>query len=174
VGQNIGGKLFVAYAFKSNSTDTDETAGAGLGIVDVFDTQGVFVKRLINDGGVLNAPWGLALAPSDFGTFSNDLLVGNFGDGLINAFDPTTGAFLGQLSDANGNPIQIDGLWALTFGNGARAGKTNELFFTAGINDEAHGLFGKLEAKPVPEPATISLFSLGLIPALALLRRRKS
>ena len=90
----------------------------------------------LTSGGALNSPWGLALAPSNFGTFSNDLLVGNFGDGLINVFDPTTGASLGQLQNAQGKAIQIDGLWALTFGNGDGAGATNSLFFTAGPDGE--------------------------------------
>ena len=94
---------------------------------------------------MLNSPWGLALAPANFGPFSHDLLVGNFGNGHINAFDPQTGTFLGQPKDQFGNPIVIDDLWGLAFGNGAAAGQTDELFFTAGIADEAHGLFGKIQ-----------------------------
>jgi uncharacterized protein (TIGR03118 family) len=96
--------------------------------------------------GALNSPWGLALAPHNFGEFSNHLLVGNFGDGRINAFDLRTGEFDGQLSDPQGEPISIDGLWSLKFGNGFDGGPTNLLFFTAGIEDEAHGLFGSLRA----------------------------
>ena len=90
-----------------------------------------------------NSPWGLAIAPSDFGQFSGDLLVGNFGDGRINAFDPTTGEFIGVLSSRPGKPIEIDGLWGLMFGNGT-AGTPTTLLFTAGPNDENDGLFGTL------------------------------
>jgi DNA-binding beta-propeller fold protein YncE len=115
------------------------------GIVDVFDTNGNFVKRLISHG-QLNAPWGLALAPADFGAFSNDLLVGNFGNGRINAFDPNTGAFIGQLMNSKGKAIKINGLWGLMFGNGGQAGQKNQLFFTAGIHNEADGLFGMITA----------------------------
>ena len=142
--QNIGGNLYVTFA-KRDAAKHDDVAGPGHGFVDVFDTNGNLISRLISRGS-LNSPWGLALAPNDFGQFSNDLLVGNFGDGHINAFDPDTGAFLGQLSDQKGKPIVIDGLWSLQFGNGAAAGATNELFFTAGIDGEAHGLFGKIQS----------------------------
>jgi uncharacterized protein (TIGR03118 family) len=103
------------------------------GFVDVFDTDGHLIARLVSNG-ALNSPWGLALAPGNFGQFSGDLLIGNFGDGTIHAFDPTTGAFLGTLEDASGNPIVIQGLWGLLFGNGGGGGATNELFFTAGIS----------------------------------------
>jgi uncharacterized protein (TIGR03118 family) len=127
----------------------------GNGFVDVFDTNGNLLERLVTNG-PLNSPWGLALAPGDFGQFSNDLLVGNFGDGMINAFDPITGALLGQLDDANGLPITIEGLWGLLFGNGGTGGATNELFFTAGIPGpdmiEDHGLFGDLKLQ-YPNPA---------------------
>jgi len=130
--QNIGGKLYVTYtSFQSD------------GLVDIFDTDGNFLQRFATNG-TLSAPWGLALAPANFGQFSNDLLVGNLGDGHINAFDPTTGAFLGQLSDHNGNPIAIDHLWGLAFGNGMLAGRKNDLLFTAGIEMETHGLFGAI------------------------------
>ena len=123
----------------------------------------------------LNSPWGIALAPSNFGQFSGDLLIGNFGDGTINAFDPTTGAFLGTLEDASGHPIVIEGLWGLLFGNGGSGGAMNELFFTAGIprlggtDIEAHGLFGALT---VPEPSTLALLMSGV--ALLVLRRRRA
>ena len=130
------------------------------GFVSLFDTNGSFIRRVAS-GGSLNAPWGLALAPGNFGDFSNALLVGNFGDGRINALDPASGALLGQLADVGGAPIAIDGLWALKFGNDAAAGRSNELFFTAGIGGEAHGLFGELAA--VPEPGTLALLSLGLL-----------
>jgi uncharacterized protein (TIGR03118 family) len=140
--QNIGGNLYVTFA-KQDPAKHDDEAGPGHGFVDVFDTNGNLIRRLISRGS-LNSPWGLALAPANFGQFSSDLLVGNFGDGHINVFDPNTGAALGSLQNSGGVPIQIDGLWSLQFGNGAAAGATNELFFTAGIDGEAHGLFGKI------------------------------
>ncbi|HTK78561.1 MAG TPA: TIGR03118 family protein [Gemmataceae bacterium] len=142
--ENIGGKLFVTYA-KQDPDKKDDVAGAGNGFVDMYDLNGNFLQRLISQG-ALNSPWGLALAPATFGTFANDLLVGNFGNGLINAFNPTTGALAGQLSDAQNRPVSIDGLWALKFGNNGTAGGAGTLFFTAGINDEADGLFGRLSA----------------------------
>jgi uncharacterized protein (TIGR03118 family) len=174
--QNVGGKLYVTYAVQ-DSTKHDDVAGAGNGIVDVFDTNGNFLQRLVPNGSSspLNSPWGLALAPSNFGQFSGDLLIGNFGDGTIHAFDPTTGAFLGTLDDASGNPIVIQGLWGLLFGNGGNGGAMNELFFTAGIptpgdtDIEAHGLFGALT---VPEPSTMALLMSGV--ALLVLRRRRA
>jgi uncharacterized protein (TIGR03118 family) len=122
----------------------DEVAGAGLGFVNVFDTSGRFLHRVAARG-ALNAPWGLALVPQGFGAFSGDLLVGNFGDGRISAYDPATGNFLGQLANEDGAPIAIDGLWALRFGNGV-TGSPTDLLFTAGIGDEAHGLFGCIAA----------------------------
>src|SRR5262249_34456999 len=140
--RNIGGQLFVTYALQDANAE-DDVAGPGHGFIDVFDTSGVFLRRFASQG-TLNSPWWLAQAPAAFGPFSNDLLVGNFGDGRINAFDPNSGKFLGQLADPLGNPIEIDGLWALSFGNGGAAGPTGTLFFTAGIQDEAHGLFGSL------------------------------
>ncbi len=141
--QNIGGKLYVTYALQKPDKHDDQ-AGAGRGFVDVFDTAGHLLRRFAEHG-ALNSPWGLALAPSHFGRFSHDLLVGNFGDGRINAFDLDSGEFHGQLKDEGGHPITIDGLWALAFGNGHLAGKQNELFFSAGINDEVDGLFGKIQ-----------------------------
>ena len=141
--QNIGGSLYVSFALQ-NKAHHDDVAGAGNGFVDVFDTSGNLVRRFASQG-TLNSPWGLALAPGDFGTFSNDVLVGNFGDGRISAFDPATGAFLGQLQDQSGRPITINGLWGLAFGNGGLAGDTTTLFFASGLNDEADGLFGSIE-----------------------------
>ncbi len=142
--QNIGGNLYVTFA-KQNAAKHDDVAGPGHGFVDVFDTNGNLLRRLIAHGS-LNSPWGLALAPANFGQFSNDLLVGNFGDGHINVFDPNTGAALGSLQIGGVIPIQIDGLWSLQFGNDAAAGPSNELFFTAGIDGEAHGLFGDIQS----------------------------
>jgi uncharacterized protein (TIGR03118 family) len=141
--QNIGGDLFVTFALQ-NAAHHDDVAGAGNGFVDVFDTSGNLLRRFAAHGS-LNSPWGLALAPGNFGTFSNDVLVGNFGDGRINAFDPTSGKFKGQLQDPHGNPIAINGLWGIAFGNGGLAGDTNKLFFASGLNDEADGLFGYIE-----------------------------
>ena len=143
--QNIGGNLYVTFALQ-DAAHHDDAHGPSRGFVDVFDTNGNLLKRLISRG-ALNSPWGLALAPSNFGQFSNDLLVGNFGNGRINAFDPNTGALLGQLKNQKGLIISINGLWGLAFGNGHAAGQTDELFFTAGINDEANGLFGKIQSE---------------------------
>ena len=134
----IGGRLLVTYAFKASPTDGDETAGPGLGYVDEFDLAGNFVRRFASQG-MLNAPWGMALAPRGFGKFGGALLVGNFGDGAINAYDPRSGAFLGQLSDPHGKVIQIEGLWGLAFGQGS---DESSLYFTAGPDDENHGLLG--------------------------------
>ena len=142
--QNIGGKLYVTYAQQSHKDPEDET-DRGSGFVDVFDTSGHLLQRLIL-GNHLNAPWGLALAPADFGAFSNALIVGNFGNGHLQAFDPDSGKYLGQLKDESGKPIVIDGLWGITFGNGGNGGDKNALYFAAGIQDETHGLFGSLRA----------------------------
>jgi uncharacterized protein (TIGR03118 family) len=132
--------LFVTFAFKASPEDGDETAGPGLGYVDRFDLEGRLLQRFAG-GGSLNAPWGLVLAPHDFGRFGGALLVGNFGDGTVNAFDPHSGNFLGQVSDAAQAPIQIEGLWGLTFGS---EGDRPLLYFTAGPGDENHGLLGVL------------------------------
>ena len=142
--QALGGRIYVTYA--QQDAGGDEVKGAGLGIVDVYDTAGALIRRLVT-GGPLNAPWGLALAPADFGTFSNALLVGNFGDGRINAFDANTGAFLGTLSDANGNPIVVDGLWGMAFGNGLSNQGTSTLFVAAGPSDESHGLYARIDKR---------------------------
>jgi uncharacterized protein (TIGR03118 family) len=144
--QAIGDRIYVSYA-KQDAAAEDEVAGAGLGAVNVFDTAGTLVKRLIPVGDKLNAPWGMALAPANFGRFSNALLVGNFGDGKINAYDPSSGAFLGTLSKANGNPIAIDGLWGIAFGNGINNQPTNTLFFAAGPADETHGVYGRIDTR---------------------------
>jgi uncharacterized protein (TIGR03118 family) len=142
--QNLGGKIYVTYALQ-DAPKHDDVPGAGHGFVNVFDAVGQFQRRLIS-GGALNSPWGLAIAPTNFGLFGNALLVGNFGDGRINGYDPNTGAFLGTLNDQSGNAISIEGLWALTFGNGVGGGDLNTLYFSAGIGAESHGLFGKLAA----------------------------
>jgi uncharacterized protein (TIGR03118 family) len=137
----IKGKLYVTFA-KQDATLHDDVAGSGHGFVDVFTNNGKFVRRLVSHG-ALDSPWGLALAPRSFGQFGGDLLVGNFGNGLINVYNPDNGAHLGVLRQSNGVPIQIDGLWGLRFGNG-NAAKTGELLFSAGPSDESHGLLGKI------------------------------
>ena len=138
--REIGGHLFVTFAFKASPTDGDETGGPGLGYVDEFDLRGNLLRQFASQG-TLNAPWGLALAPRGFGKFSGAVLVGNFGDGAINAFDRHTGEFLGQLADAQGNVIYIGGLWGLAFGADSHS---VSLYFTAGPNDENDGLIGVL------------------------------
>jgi uncharacterized protein (TIGR03118 family) len=144
--QNIQGDLYVTYA-KQDQARMDDVPGRGLGIVDVFDANGILIRR-IGTGGDLNAPWGLALAPAEFGRFSNRLLVGNFGDGAILAFDPHDGAFLGRLHKSTGGVLKIDGLWGLAFGNGLLGQSTGTLFFAAGPDHENHGLYGTIQAVP--------------------------
>jgi uncharacterized protein (TIGR03118 family) len=143
--QAIGDRIYVAYA-KRAATGDDEQAGDGLGVVAVFDTGGTLIKQLAV-GGALNAPWGIALAPANFGLFSGALLVGNFGDGKINAFDPASGNMMGTLSKADGTPIAVDGLWGIAFGNDVQNQPSNTLFFAAGPADEAHGLYGRIDLK---------------------------
>src|SRR5205814_3490609 len=140
---NIQGNLYVAYAQKEEDGD-DEVAGPGLGFVDVFDADGVLLRRLATRG-KLNAPWGMALAPTGFGKFSNALLVGNFGDGTINGYDPKNGTSLGQLRTADNNVLVIDGLWGIAFGNGILSQPTDVLFFAAGPAGETQGLYGFIE-----------------------------
>jgi uncharacterized protein (TIGR03118 family) len=141
---NLGGQLYVTYA-KQDASLHDDVAGPANGFVDVFDTNGNFVRRAATRGR-LNSPWGLAIAPANFGRFSNDLLVGNFGDGRINVIDPVSGEFIDQLRGPDNRPFTIDGLWAIAFGSGSmNSGPTNALFFTAGLDGESHGLFGRIE-----------------------------
>lgn len=135
--------IFVAYA-KQAAGAQDKVDGAGLGLVNVFDTNGTLQKRLIAAGGALNAPWGMALAPANFGTLSNALLIGNSGDGVINGYDPMSGAFIGSVNDANGQPIATPGLWGTAFGNGANNQPTTTLYFAAGIAQGADGLYGRI------------------------------
>lgn len=137
----IGGNLYVTYA-KQDNDKHDDVKGAGNGFVDVFSPSGMLAGRFAS-GGVLNSPWGIVQAPAGFGSLGNAILVGNFGDGRISAFD-TSGKFLGQLTDGH-TVLAIDGLWGLEFGNGSTAGDADTLFFTAGPDDEMHGLFGMLQ-----------------------------
>ncbi len=169
--QNLNGTLYVTYALQG--TGKDEADGTGKGLVDAFDLQGNFLGR-IGTRGTLNAPWGLALAPSDFGSFAGDLLVGNFGDGTINAFNLTSNTFAGQLQGLNGKPLMIDGLWALSSGNGGSGGSLDSIYFTAGPNDEAHGVFGVLAVatSTVPEPGQLALLLCSGLSGTWLWRRR--
>ena len=170
---NLGGQdeLFVTYA-KQDAAKHDDVAGPGNGFVDVFNLDGSFDERLISNG-ALNSPWGLQIAPSSFRQFAGDLLVGNFGDGKINAYNATTGAWIGTLDGANGDPLVIDGLWALTIGNGGSGGSLNTLYFTAGPNGENDGLFGSLTA--VPEMSTWAMMLAGFAGlGLAAYRSRRA
>lgn len=144
--RNINGMLYVTFALQDEDAE-DDVSGPGHGFVDVFDLNGNKVKRLISHG-ELNSPWGLALAPSNFGKFSGDLLIGNFGNGHINAFNITNGAARGHMLRPNGRTLEINGLWGLAFGTGGTSGPTNTLLFTAGPEDESHGLFGTITALP--------------------------
>ena len=140
----IGGKIFVTYA--QINANGRENVGAGLGYVDVFNSDGTLIQTAIAQGN-LNAPWGMALAPSGFGPFAGDLLVGNFGDGIINVYSPTSFSLVGQVEDGSGNPIANPGLWEIVFGTNG-VGDSNTLYFAAGINSEKDGLFGSIAAAP--------------------------
>jgi uncharacterized protein (TIGR03118 family) len=151
--QNINGTLFVTYA-KQDAQKHDSVGGPGNGFVANFNVSGGLIANLVS-GGPLNSPWGMAIAPSNFGLFAAALLVGNFSDGKINAFNATTGAPLGTLNDTTGSPIAIPGLWSLNFGGGAQSEDPGTLYITAGIgggpNDdplESHGLLASIEAAP--------------------------
>lgn len=149
--QVLDNKLYVTFA-QQDATKHDDVAGAGNGFVDQFDLQGHLENRIAS-GGPLNSPWGMAIAPASFGGFAGDLLVGNFGDGTIDAFNQHNGQFMGRLLGSDGNPIAIGDLWALVPGNGGSAGDPNALYFTAGLQDEAHGLFGSLTPNAPPMTA---------------------
>ena len=171
----INGALYVTFALQDPDKH-DDVAGLGNGFVDVFNLDGTLdmsfgVNGRLISGGKLDSPWGLQIAPSSFGSLAGDLLVGNFGNGMINAYDPTTGLFVSTLDGTNGQPLSIDGLWALTVGNDAAGGSSNALYFTAGPNGESNGLFGSLNA--VPEPSTWAMMVAGFI-GLGLAGYRRS
>ena len=144
--QNLGGKLYVTYA-KQDAQKQNDVAGAGNGYVDVYDLNGALLTHLIS-GGNLNSPWGVSIAPAGFGDFAGDLLVGNFGDGTINAYNATTGALVATLMDTKGAVIHISGIWGLQVGNGGNGGDPNAVYFAAGTGGQQHGLFGSLQAAP--------------------------
>jgi uncharacterized protein (TIGR03118 family) len=159
--QELNGQLYVTYA-QQDADRHDDVPGAGFGFVSIFDLNGNFVKRLVSNG-VLNAPWGLAVAPAGWGVVGGDLLVGNFGDGLINAYK-LDGTFVGTLAG-----VSDDGLWGLKFGNGGNGGNVNSLYLTAGLNDEANGLFARID--PTPEPSTLSLIGVSLLFLIYAIRK---
>jgi uncharacterized protein (TIGR03118 family) len=143
--QALGGKIYVAYAHRDNTGDGLPDGGSGF--VSVFDTEGRFLRRLVSGNG-LKQPYGMAIAPASWGPFAGALLVANHGNGEIHAFNPNTGRDLGELEDARGRDIRIDGLFGLAFGNGVSSGDKDALYFTAGPDDGAHGLFGSLRFVP--------------------------
>jgi uncharacterized protein (TIGR03118 family) len=142
-------QIYVTYAKQLAPDNHDNANGAGLGYVDIYDTNGKLIKSLVA-AGALNAPWGLALAPADFGTLGGALLVGNFGDGVINGYDAATGAFIGSLKDSTGAALAAPGLWGIAFGNDANNQPHDTLFFAAGTNKEANGLYGRIDVGSTP------------------------
>jgi uncharacterized protein (TIGR03118 family) len=153
--QVLDGHLFVTFALQ-NAAKHDDVGGAGHGFVDEFDLEGHLLHRVASHG-PLDSPWGLAIAPAGFGEFAHDLLVGNFGDGTINVFDPHTDHFLGKLLGPNGSPIVIGDLWALIPGNGGPNSDPHKIYFTAGVKDEVHGLFGSLAPNPEQDHSAMTM-----------------
>jgi uncharacterized protein (TIGR03118 family) len=164
--QTLNGQLYVTYA-PQDAAKFSPVAGVGHGIVDIFSTDGTLVSRLAT-GGSLNVPWGLAIAPNGFGSFGGDLLVGNNGDGTIDIFDPITGLLIGMLKDGLGNPLTIDGLMGLAFGNGASF-SSQALLFTGG-----DGVFGEIQATPIPAALPLFASSLGALGLLGWRRKKKA
>jgi uncharacterized protein (TIGR03118 family) len=155
--QNINGNLFVTYA-KQDAAKHDDVGGAGHGFVDEFNTSGKLLRRL-QRGAFLDSPWGVAVAPASFGSYAGDILVGNFKSGFVDVFNTRSGRFVGNLVDTSKKKIHIDHLWALTPGSGGSTESANTIFFTAGINDEADGLFGSIQLAGVakaPPPPVVS------------------
>jgi uncharacterized protein (TIGR03118 family) len=147
---SLGGMpvVVVTYAQHTPQDLDDEVKGPGLGLVNLFDLNGMLLKHLVGSGMQLNAPWAAVLAPASFGSLGNMLLIGNFGDGAINAFDPNTGAFVGSLKNASGQPLAIEGLWGLQFGMDANNNPVPILYFAAGIASQTQGLFGRIDPQP--------------------------
>lgn len=168
--EKIGNRIYVTYALQ-DAAGHDDVAGAGNGFVSAFDSNGNFVGR-VGSHGTLDSPWGLAIAPTKFGSIAGDLLVGNFGDGHINVFDQNTNAFVGQLMGTNGQPLAIDGLWGLIPGNNGSAGNSSRIYFTAGSDDESHGLFGVLSV-PEPSSAILGLIATALVSAAWRFKRNR-
>ena len=142
-------QIYVTYAQQMPPDDYNNAIGAGLGLVNVFDTNGNLLRHLVPAGGALNAPWGIAVAPADFGTLSHSLLIGNFGDGKINAYNPASGKYVGTVSDADGRSIVTRGLWGMAFGNDSNNQPHNTLFFAAGT-DEADSTYGRIDLGTTP------------------------
>ncbi len=156
--RSLGGQLFVTYALQDGDQH-DDVAGPGHGFVNVFDSGGQLIRRFASTG-KLNSPWGIAQAPSGFAQFSGSILIGNFGDGTVQVYDAISGNWVGTLSDVHDEPIVIEGLWDIAFGNGVRGGDANRLYFVAGISGgigiEEHGLFGSISAVPAVRITKIS------------------
>jgi len=171
--QNINGKIWITYAVPGPPADNQPL---GSGFVAEFNADGTFVRRFAT-GGNLSSPWGITQAPSDFGIYSNDILIANFNDDtsseqFISAFDPTTGAYLGKLAEPDGTAILLPGLWGIEFGNGANAGPDNTLYFAAGIDDEQHGLVGSITAVPEPPSWATMTGAMAMLAWLLAQRRR--
>jgi uncharacterized protein (TIGR03118 family) len=145
-------RLYVTYAQQAGSGSSANNVGAGLGLIDIYDAAGKFVKRLVSTGAQLNAPWGVALAPKDFGSLSNMLLVGNLGDGKINAFNPSSGAFVAAVADGTGAAFSVPGLWGIAFGNDAENQPHNTLYYAAGTNGYMNGEYGRIDVNASSSP----------------------